>query len=503
MAQTIDVGAYGACSGGDAAARIQAAINATPNGGTLIFSCQPGVGGAGLVLQNKRRVTIRATNGGGYRALAAGPHSMESFARVLFKISNCDACLIEGLRLDGAGKPAVMIGIEKSDSLTLRGVTVTNVGAGFDASGRLGDPAAAIGAAGNRWNRYLFNTVDGTGKAPDGNGVRGMWVGNHWPAAMEYHPLFEGNTVRNAGHTGMANHAFNGVWRRNTAVNNGCAGIKVVADLGGTLAIIEDNVLTGNACQGLQLDNVSSPMIVRRNEMVGNASSGIYGGTFLKNIQFLDNRIHQSRGANSAGGIQLHGGENLEFKGNRVTEGAADGIAMQNGTYNLLRFICNQIEGNSRDGVALAGGSAINWSFEDNTVRGNGAWALNVRGALSNAVSARNAYSDNGQATKGFPAGEGTPDCSASPAPPPVPPPPPLPPPSEGARLWGDVNGDATISGVDALLVLRSVVVREESPLDLADVNADAEVNSTDALLILFHAVGLERADSRVGNADR
>ena len=70
---------------------------------------------------------------------------------------------------------------------------------------------------------------------------------------------------------------------------------------------------------------------------------------------------------------------------------------------------------------------------------------------------------------------------------------PPTPTATEEPALTGDVNNDASITSVDALLVLQYVANLLEALANLgnADVNADGNIDSVDAALILQHVAGL------------
>ena len=70
---------------------------------------------------------------------------------------------------------------------------------------------------------------------------------------------------------------------------------------------------------------------------------------------------------------------------------------------------------------------------------------------------------------------------------------PPTPTATEEPALLGDVNDDASITSVDALLVLQYVANLLEALANLgnADVNADGNIDSVDAALILQYVAGL------------
>lgn len=67
------------------------------------------------------------------------------------------------------------------------------------------------------------------------------------------------------------------------------------------------------------------------------------------------------------------------------------------------------------------------------------------------------------------------------------------PPPPPPAVIYGDVNGDETVSSADALASLQHAVGKttlEDVAFTAADVNGDVAVDSKDSLLILQYAVG-------------
>jgi hypothetical protein len=65
--------------------------------------------------------------------------------------------------------------------------------------------------------------------------------------------------------------------------------------------------------------------------------------------------------------------------------------------------------------------------------------------------------------------------------------------PTEAPVLLGDVNDDAMVTSIDALLVLQHVaeLLDDLANLDAADVNADGFINAVDAALILQFVAGL------------
>src|SRR5690348_4153636 len=152
-AQT-DVRSYGArCDGSDDSGAINAAFNATPNGGTLLLNCTLGIGPSGVVLHNKQNVTVDGSNGS-LRALS------NNNAAMLFRVEVCDGCTMRNLSIEANNTGAGGISIFWSSNSTIQNTMVANTAL----------PAvAAIVGMGNRGNRYLNNTVAGTrGNGSDG-----------------------------------------------------------------------------------------------------------------------------------------------------------------------------------------------------------------------------------------------------------------------------------------------------------------------------------------------
>lgn len=61
-------------------------------------------------------------------------------------------------------------------------------------------------------------------------------------------------------------------------------------------------------------------------------------------------------------------------------------------------------------------------------------------------------------------------------------------------QLMGDVNGDNTVSALDALIVLRyslSLITLSDNQLQLADINGNGTVDANDALMLLRRSLNL------------
>src|SRR5947209_12703248 len=83
---TYDVRDFGArCDGSDDSGAINAALRAIPDGGTVSIPCEAAIGGAGLVLDGKRNVTVAgADGGGGLRAVQMTNLGVQGFGPVMF-----------------------------------------------------------------------------------------------------------------------------------------------------------------------------------------------------------------------------------------------------------------------------------------------------------------------------------------------------------------------------------------------------------------------------------
>ena len=182
LARTIDVRDHGAACDGitDDGPALQQAFDALQDGDTLEIPCMLGVGGSGVLLADRSRVTIlAAAEGAGIRALAAPNGGFEGFGPVLLTVRRCSSCEIAGLIFDGNSTDVIPLGLDHCESTTVRDNTIRDVGS-------VGG-GALVSVSGHS-NRYLGNTIRNTAGAPDGadygsGATRGMWLGNE-PAAM-------------------------------------------------------------------------------------------------------------------------------------------------------------------------------------------------------------------------------------------------------------------------------------------------------------------------------
>jgi hypothetical protein len=507
-ALAVDIAQYGGCNGGNVANAVQNAVNAVPSsGGTVIFSCMADIGAPGVRVDNKRNVVFQGSNNGGIRSIGRttlGNRIGNPFSMALY---NCDQCRVENMRFDGNFAPVLSLSVQDSDDTIIQNNTFWNVTpAGLVWPCADCSVGGVITAANNRRNRYLNNTITNVGSNA------GMWLGNPGAEYVEWFPTVSGNNITGTRATSIAGHSVSATISNNTVRNNFCcAGIKVVPEnnnqgVAGTV-LVEGNQLIDNGVQGFQVDFAGSQnfsgmnFIFRNNHVQNSGHAGFYGASPLfKNVTITGNTIVNSRSINSTGGIQLHGGDNVEISNNTIRDtrsGGArtqlHGVAMQVGTYTNVRIFCNRIENHPGHGMGVWGGTVSNWQITSNTIINNTQYGLFIQpGTSVSGVSAsNNAYSGNGGgAAFNVSAGIGSPSCGGV-APPPPPP----------QRIWGDLNGDRIVNSADALIVLASVTGLPTGNADVgvADVNADSRVSSTDALIILYHAVGFNTGSARVG----
>lgn len=364
-ARQLDIRALGArCDGRtDDAPRIQRALNRLAPGDVLLVSCRAGIGGAGLVLRDRRNVAVRGVKGGGFYALAPAGHAAQGFSPVMMLVQRCVRCVVESLHFEMNRVPEAAIGLDRCADSTLRGNTVEDTG--YPAS-------AAIVATGNRQTSYLDNRVLRTGHDSK-DGARGMWIGNGGETQDEFRPTVSGNRVENPGATGIVVYGRGAIVTGNTVSGAKGAGIKLLVHESASL--VTDNMLTGNAFHGLQVERGEGGVRIERNTFEGNAIAGLYvaGGSFSGEIAantFKGNReagvylyraagvtIRNNRFEAGGHGILIEAiGDNsirdVEISGNALREQGQDGIAVwsRGGVLAGLR-----IEGNSFGGRTPAG----------------------------------------------------------------------------------------------------------------------------------------------------
>ncbi len=216
------------------------------------------------------------------------------------------------------------------------------------------------------------NGIEITGNSLDSVGGQAIGV---WESA---NILIENNTVTNSGH-----------------VSN-LQGINVV-DSPGT--VIDNNVVTGNARNGIYLTR-SSNTVIENNIASENGQNGIFSTTQSHNVTTRNNTVEN----NGQVGIRYFGGgENGEISGNTVSGNGDAGIQDGMNRNNQGTTISNNVvTDNEREGIDFRSRDAV---ITGNTVSGNGG----LFGAItsgSDSFVAGNTVTDNNLA--GIRAGHGS-----------------------------------------------------------------------------------------------
>jgi parallel beta-helix repeat protein len=356
-ARQFDIRTLGArCDGRtDDAPRVQAALNRLGPGDVLLMSCRAGIGSSGLTVREKRGITIRGVNGGGFQALAPASLASQGFSPVMMLIQHCVRCTIESLHFDMNRVPEAAVGLDRCSDTTLRGNTVVDTG--YPAN-------AAIVATGNRHGVYASNRVLRTGSDAK-DGARGMWLGNGDDTQEEFRPEVSGNTVEGAGGTGIVVYARGAVVDGNTVSTCKGAGIKLISrDLPGAApgpqTRIAGNTLVGNLFHGIQIERGEGGVRIERNRVEANAIAGLYvfGGDFTGEI--VDNTFT----GNKEAGIYLYRASGVVIRNNRFRPTAsgpqAHGILLE------------AIQGNSIRGVDISGNAIFDQEYDGISVRARG-----------------------------------------------------------------------------------------------------------------------------------
>jgi parallel beta-helix repeat protein len=359
-ARQVDIRSLGVrCDGRtDDGPKIQQALNRLRTGDVLVVSCRAGIGGAGLVLRDRRNVVIRGVNGGGFKALAPANLAAQGFSPVMFLVQGCVRCSVESLYFEMNRTPEAAIGFDRCAESTLKGNTVQD--GGYPAP-------AAIVATGNRLTRYLENRVLGTGH-DDKDGARGMWIGNGGDQQEEFQPVVSGNTVDAAGATGIVVYGRGATVTANRVSRTKGAGIKlIVREFESRIA---DNTLIGNQFHGLQIERGEGRVHVERNTLQDNAIAGLYvsGGDFTGEI--VDNRFSGNREA----GIYLYRASGVTIRNNRFESGG-HGIlieALQDNAIRAVEISGNSMRDQAQDGIAVwaRGGELAGLRIDGNSFAG-------------------------------------------------------------------------------------------------------------------------------------
>jgi parallel beta-helix repeat protein len=393
----VDIKSYGArCNGSDDSGAVQAAINAIPSsGGTVVVSCQAGIGSAGLRLSGKSNVTITGSGGSaGFRALAPTTQGAQGFGPVMFLIQMCSSCVVRDLVIEGGMVGVAPLGFDRCSNTVAQNITLSNVA--YPAN-------AAIVAVGNTGNSYLGNTVNTT-TASSSDGTRGMWIGNTGDSQTEWNPTISNNTLNNIGATGIVGHSVGALINNNLVTNTKGAGIKVVPPLGkGGQNTIEGNTLRANLFHGVQVENADSPVVIRRNVIDNNAISGIYasGGKFT-NAQIVENTITNHHEA----GIYLYNGEGVTIQGNQLT-GNGHGVTLEaipGNTIQNVQITGNTMNNQSGNGVTMwgRGGAMQSIAVNTNSISNGmsyGVFVEQLSGTLTGISASGNCFANNASGT--------------------------------------------------------------------------------------------------------
>ena len=324
LAQQVDIRSYGAkCAGGNDAAAVQAAINAVPDGGTVLVSCQAGIGAAGLQLNNRKNVTILGGGGGaGFTSLAPTGNLITGISwSSLLRILNCTRCAVRNVIFQMNHQPVAALGLNHNTGVIIEGNRIYNVGDGVPNASHHAGPSAAIEAALNTSNEYRNNVIQHTigwfSGAANGqsDGPRGMWIGNN--GNVETKPIISDNTITDTFHTGLATNTDNGTIFRNKISNAGTGSANLKAggacvketNTASVQTTIADNDLS--LCdQGVQVENAGN-ITIRNNFIHDILDSGVYESARTVNLTIIDNKFGNNKNA-----IALQGGTNWTIADN-------------------------------------------------------------------------------------------------------------------------------------------------------------------------------------------
>jgi hypothetical protein len=389
---TLDIARYGArCNGSDDASAVQSAINALSDGGTLVFSCQAGIGSSGISLSNKNNITVKGINSGGLKALAA-PASV-----ILFHVQGCKGCTIQDLVIDGNNVGVAPLAVDYGSDSTVQNNTIVNVA--YPAQ-------AGLVAMGNQRNKYIGNTIRNTGIKYDSSGnivdaSRGMWVGNQSDVQYEWYPYIANNKLSNIGGTAIVAQAYSATIKGNVGTQLTWSGAKLVSPskANGT-STLEGNSFSGKGGSkysggGIQINSEqgsNETVVIQNNTLEGDVESGVYitggpfkgqiiGNTMRNNIQagitivsnandvlIKDNQIYNTNTNNVYHqGIRLLGDpglaiRNVQITNNSIYNEAEDGILIETngGTVNGVSMTSNSLFNNGMYGVFIEEKAAQN-----------------------------------------------------------------------------------------------------------------------------------------------
>jgi parallel beta-helix repeat protein len=354
----LDVINFGATCDGvtDDSVALQSALDAIPSTGTLLITCQLGIGSAGVRLVNKSNVTIKGSGENArIRSLAPTGQTVQGFDPVLFVVRACANCVVRDLEFDGNNVRVIPLGLDRCQDTQVQRNYIHDVSV---VSG------GALVAAGNWRNRYRGNVIANTADDPV-SATRGMWIGNVGPAENEFYPDVSYNSLVNIGATGIALHAVGANVSGNTVENARGAGLKLVPPGIAPSTVIEYNVLRLNHFHGVQLENVTN-LTLRGNTFEGNDVSGIYCPSGISNSTITGNIIRDNDAAKRdgwQGGIYIQQALNLTISNNIIYDSRSGSSRTQDnglilnsvlpGGVSKVRILNNVMRNHTHNGMQI------------------------------------------------------------------------------------------------------------------------------------------------------
>lgn len=428
---TLDIADTGACRSNtdDDAPVVQMLLTDAPDGALILVPCMVGVGRSGLVLKDKRRVTLKGVDYGGIKSLA---YVTGGYQRSVLLLERCTSCTVRRLHINGNYQNNIMLELFESDSVTVQGNSIWAVGSPASP----GDPpSAALTSYGGHANRYLQNRIENVAGPFGGpgsyNAPRGMWIGNWWPEAQEHDALIRFNYIADVCATFIAAHVVRATIEANTLEHvkphSACsaAGIKYVQPVEGVAGMgttrIEGNRIVDTGGIAFDTDVGVTPnhsILVLDNYIQGSRYSSISGSSAgrFANVTIMSNTLLNAESTIDVGGILLFNAKNVLISHNTIrdtrpvtTRQQIDGIQLiglggnrdnpSDGKYWNLRIQCNDIRGNWRAGITFDGDAVSDYlELTSNTIADNGELGLLAYDGFThrNSDIARNAYSGNG-----------------------------------------------------------------------------------------------------------
>lgn len=405
----LDIRAFGArCDGSDDAAAVQKALNALPNGGTLLVPCRAGIGASGIQVWDKTGIVVKGVNGGGFLALGVSP------SRQMFRLYRCNSCRVENLVIDLKNRSTAALGVFDGSHTTIQNNTISNF---------IWPALAAIHATGNRYNRYVGNNISNAGIIYNSDGSindasRGIWIGNEGPQYYEDNVYVADNRFHNIGGTAIAVHGSNAVITGNVGTLLTWSSVKICAPPTATgTSRIEKNQFSGTGGKvsggGIQVaanHGTREQLIIESNVIDNTDDSAVYAargdfhGQIINNI-FRNNRRAGITFTGPADGVVVKGNQiynvgpkhwhgirllayanlrirNIRIEGNYIWDVGENGIhatTSENGRIENLQIVNNVITNTGWYGVYLSesSGPALN-----NVSLSGGCYASNSRGTL-------------------------------------------------------------------------------------------------------------------------